>query len=652
MMQPGEPFLALEGLAGLSGQIALGQGRAGGGGSGFTWKTRFIPAHGGAWVETTLTTERELVFNPAMIVWLGALDELNDRQAHTWRQTILRAPTTNQQGLGGNDLPAGYLYDHEQRTETIFYVPPDSLRWAPHRFYELAVREVIEYRPTPRYGFGLVPIIPNPHFMFAPGEHRFRFWYRQAARAETPDVWTAQQALIEAVAPLLNVQPTLYTDAPGWDAMARGTLHDLHDAACWVTADDATGLRAYVQGSSAVGRDAAPGFELMTQLDVLLPLLHWRRHTGEATADALIERLLAAVRAFPLLEPAGYVPNHYPARDGDTFMDTWYFFENALVKLPWVAALTGDAHLKRTFFAALEGAKALVQHSHELLPLFADAGDGWAARSSLLNASVSGLYACGCILAAQLADDAAYLPAASTALRTLHRLPPHLLTHEPQQLSFAAAAANYLGLHTCARDFVNLSLRMGYWAADPAVPAYDPRGMFQACASLCYPAYKENVEVIWPWAELLRQQRETGTALPVELMAAFANLQRCHNYAFFDAFLPEALRRGPCPHVPYEDLATAEFAYTATLGKELYGAGEVFWSALLFERPALFTDVPPDVLTLALHVPTLDLSAALHQTLPQQRWLVYNPRPTPVAIRRAGTELLLESEACLVVEGR
>jgi hypothetical protein len=106
-------------------------------------------------------------------------------------------------------------------------------------------------------------------------------------------------------------------------------------------------------------------------------------------------------------------------------------------------------------------------------------------------------------------------------------------------------------------------------------------------------------------------------------MAAFANLQRRHNYAFFDPYLPEALRRGPCPHIPYEDLATAEFEHTAKLGKELYGAGEVFWSALLFD--ALGQVDAPEVLCLCLDVPCLELRRLPPPAL--RSYLVYNPLP-------------------------
>ncbi|MBK8023077.1 MAG: hypothetical protein IPK19_17040 [Chloroflexi bacterium] len=670
MVQVAQLFTAPEGLLALTNRVSRDDELVRGQGPGFTWETRTAPAHGGYWVETTLTTERDLTFNPALVLWLGALDNLNDRQAHTWRQTLLRAPTTNQQGLGGNDLPAGYLYDHDQRTETIFYVPPDSLTWAPHRFYELAIREVMEYRPKARYGFGLVPTSIDPTFPFSPGTHHFRFWVQQ--NVYEPDgrrmisTWTAQRHLIQAIAPLLDTQPTLTPDAPDWETMARGTLTDLDHEACWVSAGGKTGLRAYVRGSSSVGRDEQKDIELMTQLDVLIPLLHWRNETGEKGADAIIERLLEAVRAFQIIEPHRYLPNHYPYRPTHTFMDTWYFYENALIKLPWVAHLTGDMSLRQTFLTALEGGRELAQRTHYLLPLFADAA-GWETRGSLLNASVSGMYAAGCILAWQMTRDKTHLEEARKALEAIHALPPHLLTHEPQQLSFAAAAAVWLfkegrdvDMGIAAVDFVDLSLRMGYWGQDPSVPYYDARGMFQACASLCYPAYKENVEVIWPWSELLsgspfHLELTHLTGVPdhelnwhLRLMAAFANLQRCHNYAFFDPFLPESMRRGPCPHIPYEDLATSEFTHTAKLGKELYGAGEVFWSPLLFARPGFLTDVPPEVLTFSLNVPCLRLTPERDES---RRWLVYNPRPTPVVIRSLGGDFEAEPNGYQIVKG-
>ena len=597
-----------------------GSGFLGGSQPGVRWHTDIIREAGGFWLDTVIHVEQRLDLNPAMILWIGGLDDMNNRQAHTWRQTILRAPTVNQQGLPGNDLAAGYLYDHATRTESICYFPGDSFQWAAHRFYHFTVREVIAYRPVGRYGIGLLPNAPDRLFMLEPGDHRFRWWMTQRRRTEIPSPWEAQHILIDTLAPLLDPVPAVRPDAIAWQTMAERALHDLSDEACWVTTPDQEGLRAYVRGSSAVGRDEQRGFELMTQLDVLWPLLLWRQNHPSAQADALVDRLL---RTIPLFDRPqwNYVANNFPPRPGDSFMDTWYFLENALIKLPWVAYLTGDDTLREMFFRAIHGAQQLARNTGYLFPLFADASD-WQPRASLLNVGVGGLYAAGCVIAHQLDGGAGnWLDEAAQSLRVMHQLPPHQLTHEPQQLTFAAASAAYLHRQGydpaldwagMAGDFTRLALRMAYWSRDPAVPFYNPRGMFQACASLCYPAYKENVEVLIAWPELL--SAEIG---PSALMAAVANLQRCHNYAFFDPYLPAELRRGPCPYIPYEDLATAEFAYTAKLGKELYGAGEVFWSALLFdEAPG-----QPQVLRLCLDVPCVEL----RPIPPERRYLVYDP---------------------------
>ncbi|MCC6803951.1 MAG: hypothetical protein IT319_13795, partial [Anaerolineae bacterium] len=383
---PSQPFDGLR--ASDTGTHTLG-----GEGENFRWRTHIAPLVGGFLLETTLHADAPVEICPAMILWLGALDNMDDRQAHTWRQTILRAPTTNQQGLGGNDLPACYLYDHATRTETICYFPPDRFAWAAHRFYDFTMREVMVYRSEGRYGVGLIPNAPTTTFVFPPGEHRFAWWFTQHHRETIPTLWEAQRRLIAVVAPLLDPQPTPVAGALAWREMAQNALQDLRSPDCWIDVDGQSGLRAYVRGSSALKRDEARGFELMTQLDVLLPLLHWRDATQSTEANDIIERLLSTL---PLFEHHdwNYVANNFPPHPGDSFMDTWYFLENALIKLPWVAYLTGDDSLRRLFFTALGGARRLAHNTNYLFPLFADAAD-WLPRHSLLNVSVGGLYALG-----------------------------------------------------------------------------------------------------------------------------------------------------------------------------------------------------------------------------------------------------------------
>lgn len=603
---------------GLTGNLAHGR-----------WQTRFQPQAGGVWIETVLELTAATSLDLTMALWLGRLDDLDDRQAHTWRQTVLGAPTRNQGGLGGNDLPAGYLYDHAQQIETILYFPADEFRWAPRRFHEFSLREAMIYRPRGQYGFGLFLNAPAEPMLLEPGTHHLRWWITQRTVPDgPPSPWMAQQTLIEAIAPLLDRSPARMRETPDWSEMAEGALADLGHQACWIESGGVRGLRAYVQGSSAIGRDQQSGFELMTQLDVLHPLLVWRDATGSTAANPVIDALRDTLPHFS--QPAlDFVANGFPFSPTSALMDTWYFLENALIKLPWVAYLTDDAQLCALFAQALRGADRLMEQTGGLIPLFADASD-WRARGPLLNAGAAGMYAAGAILAAQLLGDSAYLERGWQALQRIHQFPPAMLTHEPQQLTYGAAAAAYLGAHgygdaarTIAGDLVRLSLRMGYWAADPAVSYYDPRGMFQACASLSYPAYKENVETLLGWPELLSDP-QNHAFLPIETMAAFANLQRCHNYAFFDAWIPETRRRGPCPHIPYEDLATAEFPHTAELGKELYGAGEVFWSALLFDQTGLVDE--SDILCLALDVPGVTLRRTPGSS---QRFLLYNPTSHP-----------------------
>ncbi len=608
-----------------------------GAGDGFEWESHFSPKYSGILIQTRLSVRKAVKLNPSMILWLHQLDDMEDRQAHTWRQTILRAPSLNATGLGGNDLPACYLYDHAGHTETICYYPPDQFAWTARRFGDFQMREVFRYHPDARYGLGLTPITTEAEFEFPVGEHHFEWWFTQKKRDTIPTAWEAQTALIEALDPHLDPTPTLIDGAIPWSEMAKNTQSDLKEEACWLTVNGVKGLRAYVKGSSAVGRDHDRGFELMTQLDVLHPLLLWSHMSGHSADPLIVDRLLKTLPEFdrPLHH---FVANGFPAKEDDTYMDTWYFLENALIKLPWVAHLTQNSTLQAMFLSALKGAQELAHHSNYIFPLFADAQD-WKMRGGLLNPSVGGLYAAGCVLGWQITQDELWLQEASETLQTFHRLPTQSLTHEPQQLALGAAAAQYLANvdiplkytskgSQIAVDLVQLSLRMGYWGRDANIDLYDPRGMFQACASLSYPAYKENVETLFTWPELLKAgQKSAFTPSLTRLMAKFINLARCHNYAFFDPYLPEALRHGPCPYIPYEDLATSEFPHSATLGKELYGAGEVFWSALMFDALGTVQNAP-DTLCLSLNIPMLDLSAVqpTQQFRPEKLdFLVYNP---------------------------
>ncbi|MCZ7573445.1 MAG: hypothetical protein M5U01_33260 [Ardenticatenaceae bacterium] len=385
------------------------------------------------------------------------------------------------------------------------------------------------------------------------------------------------------------------------------------------------GLRAYVRHAAHLYEHAPDHFELMTVADVLAPLLLYLKLHPEPGGERLAARLLASLPGFhsPDLH---YIGNRYPPAPRDTLCDLWYCFENGLIKYAWIALASGNSALAAIVLDGMRGASVLAERTNFCFPLFADFGaaGGPTPTGSASNYSVAGLYAFGALLAAELSGDPRERDAARHALAALRPLPAELMYHEPQQLAFGAAAAAILArdgdqeMATLADRLAHAQVRMVYWHEDPYALAqgYRVRGLFQACASLLDPAFKEEVEAILPWVVLLRD----GLG-PTELLLKLLNLGRQHSFAFFEPCLPGRAGHSACPFIPYENLGTTELPETGTIGKEIYGAGEVFWLYLLFEALARTND--PTICTIFLDL----LEPATLASFPplQRRFMLYNP---------------------------
>ncbi|MDQ2743111.1 MAG: hypothetical protein M3Z66_12565, partial [Chloroflexota bacterium] len=150
-----------------------------------------------------------------------------------------------------------------------------------------------------------------------------------------------------------------------------------------------------------------------------------------------------------------------------------------------------------------------------------------------------------------------------------------------------------------------------YWN-DRSLRGDSITGMFQACASLLYPAFKENVESILPWPQLLRSG--IGDA---SLLLRILDSQRRNNGAYFDAIRGG---EGVGRFIPYENLGTVELPQEGQIGKEIYGAGEVFWLYLLFEALGRADD--PDILVCSLDLP--DLGTLAHFPPHSRRFMLFN----------------------------
>jgi hypothetical protein len=152
-------------------------------------------------------------------------------------------------------------------------------------------------------------------------------------------------------------------------------------------------------------------------------------------------------------------------------------------------------------------------------------------------------------------------------------------------MGYGALAAAELGMSDAARYLIYEQLRLLYWYSDPSQKTHDIRGMFQACASILYPAFKENVESILSWTGVLKRGVMLDGLLPI------LDQQRRNNFYFFDACHEAAAKHPLLPYIPYENLGTLELGgQTGVVGKEIYGSGEVLWLYLMFEALGTTSD--------------------------------------------------------------
>jgi hypothetical protein len=623
--------------------------------SAHAWAGAIRPYSGGFEFEASIDLAGPLADPPAIELWLGSASLMAHRQTHSFRRTFLAGPVRSTGGLAGNSVPAAYLYDPVAGIETVLHVDAGALQWAPGRLLSLEMRELFDYGVAPRYGLGL---IPSQRFEVPAGRHvvRWRLWQRAVDAA--PDSWEASARLVDTLAGALRGEPQFHAPGVSWERAARGAVADLLDAdqsqvTLTVDGEPVLGLRAYARDATRYYDHDGDHTELMTVADVVPPLLLYLRLHPDDEAATLADRLRATLRRFHQPE-AQYVSNGLPTAGVEPVTDTWYFFLNGLIKLPWVAEIAGDHALAEVAIDGLRGAASLADLTSDHLPLFADfrPPSPPQAVGSAPNASVAGLLAFGALLG----DDVGGSGGAALATRLLKALrqePADRCFHEPLQLGFAAAAASRLAdagdpsMADLAEVFVRAQLRMLYWDEDPEAAAggYAVRGMFEACASLLYPALKENVEAILPWSVLLRAGRG-----PTGLLLTVMNLIRVHSLAFFDPLLPRP-RGDAAPWIPYENLGTSELPGTGSIGKEIYGAGEVLWAYLLFGAVAHADD--PAILV--VHVDVLEPAWLRGERLERTSCLVYNPTAEPRAFRLihgdgAGTPLELAARSWLAID--
>ena len=557
---------------------------------------------------------------PQIITWLNSTSTLMEGQSGSWRRVLLGQPTKNSLGTYGNDLPAVYLLDQNAGVETMMYFDMSDMGWMSienlPRFlvYRCSTISHIGRDGTQRLGLGLIADQATGN-VFPAGEVRFTYYLLQRHLNRLLTEQEAVERWVLALLPLFEEKLVWPSCATTWKDFAAGTMQDLQEkSGTRVEVSGHTGLRAYVKDSSEIWKQPADNFELMTIADVLWPSLLYLRLHPSASYETECKELLADFPGFYHSDTHS-ISNDY-VRSLNERADSWYPFENSLIKYPTIGSLAGSKEITGKFLDAFQTAQKMAHQYNYLFPIYYQVAT-LRAEGAGTNYAVGGLYAWAAIIANRLTGEEHYREEARRAIHVLYTVPSERLFHEPQELAYGALAAAELGMRDEATYLLYEQLRMFYWYSDPSQKSHDVRGMVQAAASILYPAFKENVEAILPWTGILKR------GIVIEGLLRFMDQQRRNNFYFFQDCSGNR-QRAPMAFIPFENLGTLELGgQTGNVGKEIYGAGESLWMYLMFEALGHVDDRELMLVNLDL----LDASDA--KLFPPNRlnFVLYNPTP-------------------------
>jgi hypothetical protein len=555
---------------------------------------------------------------PQVITWLSSSSTLMEGQSGSWRRVLLEQPTRNSLGTYGNDLPAVYLLDQNVGVETMMYFDVGEMGWMSTenlpRFlvYRCSTISRIERDGTQRLGVGLLAEQSTGNVLPA-GDVRITYWLLQRPLTRLLTEQESVARWMQALLPLFEEKLTWPACATSWKEFASGTVEDLQDkSAAQIEVNGHTGLRAYVKASSQLWHDSADNFEMMTVADVLWPSLLYLRLHPSPSFERECNDLLADLPAFYHADTRS-ISNDF-TRSPDERADSWYPFENALIKYPMIGSLAGSREVTDHFLDAFQTAQKMAQQYDYLFPIYYRVAT-LRAEGAGTNYAVGGLYAWAAILANRLTGEEHYLEEARRAIRVLYTVPAERLFHEPQELAYGALAAAELGMPEEAKYLLYEQLRMFYWYSDPSQKSHDIRGMVQAAASILYPAFKENVEAILPWTGIMKR------GIVFDGLLRFMDQQRRNNFYFFQDCSGNR-KSGPSAFIPFENLGTLELGgMTGNVGKEIYGAGESLWMYLMFEALGQVSDRELMLVNLDL----LDAAHAKEFPSRELNFILYNP---------------------------
>ncbi|CAN5554671.1 hypothetical protein BH09PLA1_BH09PLA1_18340 [soil metagenome] len=546
-------------------------------------------------------------YEPEIMLDLGALPPY-ERGDHVWFMTNIANPTKWNDDAYGNDMPATYLFDAYSRAEIFMFFDMTAMSWMSTentgRFlnYRCGFKRTYQPKPTGAVGLYLDGFCGKT---FPAGKNRFTYYIAAAPRAMTPTDQEAVQRLVKRCLPLLPSQSEWPEWATNWGDFAQRCAIDLsNDEHAWGRDKDRAGDRAgggefilnYVDAHSPAWKEAIEARG--NTFDMMKPCLEsgvWSAHPLSAVCaiapDPIYKQLQTRLLAFIDRMVTAEKTPLAPAAD-DSPRGTWqhvYITE----QLFQVARFNHDEPL---MIRARHEADTVIIPLARKLQYFFPLSFG---KKSLVKCgsgdahSLLGTYASFMLDLHDWTGEASYLDEAARALRVNYGLPVNSVHQEVFMLAMGVHAAARMAEISGESEFVEIcryllaqTLRMMHWFDDRTIEdsrAISTLGMFQACATISYPAIFENIETLARIAPALKT-----VGADESLLRVFDHARK-NNFYFFPYCLSERAQF-PLQFVPLENIGILEGPPASSVGAEIYGAGWVFRAYLLWEAFARSED--------------------------------------------------------------
>jgi hypothetical protein len=533
-------------------------------------------------------------YEPEIMLDLGPLPPY-ERGDHIWFMTTIANPTKWNDHGHGNDMPATYLYDAYLKAEYMMFFDMTAMSWMSFeniaRFLNYRCGYKRRYQPRPCASLGLYADGFSGK-VFPAGQQRFVYYISAAPRSETPTECAAVQSLVERCLPLLPPRSLWPERATDWRDFARHCAKDLmNDEHCWRRGTDGEFILNYVDADSPAWKEAIEArgkpFDmnqpcLESAVWSANPLSVLCRIDSEPLLAQLNQRLLAF---FDRMVATGRTP--LAQATDDTPRGTWQHFYIIEQMFQLARLRNNESLLQQLRREADDVIIPLTLKMQYLLPLT-------FGKRSLIQVgagdtySVLGPYASLALDLCEWTGDAKYLAEAKRALRVNARLPASAVHQESFLLAMGLHAAFRIAttdandreeFTAICRYLLAQTLRMLYWYDDRTTP--DARtihtlGMFQACATMNYPALFENIETLARIAPALAL-----LGADESLLRVFDHARK-NNFYFFPQCLPDH-DQAPLKYIPLENIGILEGPVPSSVGAEIYGAGWTFRAYLLWE---------------------------------------------------------------------